>query len=235
MTGKPTSKTSPVKKLFLCAAFIILPMTATAQSVPRVKARIVSFDGKRIEVMTGEGKTAQALSIALMPNTRIMAETTQALFDIKPGDYVGATMEKIVGDRWKASEVHLFPASFKGANEGLFALPSDSRKMTVAGIVKENAPGILSLSFRGLGPKDGPECRGHAPANIAEGCQGQIQVMVEMDANVTALKLSDKSALVPGAVVAVSILAGPDGRPMTPGLTVQGGNPAMSAAIPAAK
>ncbi len=224
-----------MKRLLLCAALIMLPIAANAQSVPRVKARIVSFDGKRIEVMTGEGKTAQALSIGLMANTRIIVETPQALFDIKPGDYVGATMEKIVGDRWKASEVHLFPASFKGANEGLFALPSDSRKMTVAGIVKANTPGTLSLSFRGLGPKDGPECRGHAPTNPAEGCQGQIQVMVEMDANVTALKLSDKSALMPGALVAVSILAGPDGRPMTPGLTVQGGQSGKPAMAPAAK
>jgi len=74
----------------------------------------------------------------------------------------------------------------------------------------------------------GPACSGRAPK--AGGCKGSTTIAVAAGVPVIALLDGDKSLLVPGAILAVSILAGPDGKPVTPGLTVEGNAPQKSAA-----
>ena len=55
---------------FLAAAF--LAGMAQAQDIPRIKARILVFDGKVLHVTSGTA--GQSLSIGLMPATRVMSE-----------------------------------------------------------------------------------------------------------------------------------------------------------------
>ena len=70
--------------------------------------------------------------------------------------------------------------------------------------------------------------------------QGSIIIAVPAAAPVTALVEADKSHIVPGAVLALSLMSGPDGRPATPGFTIQslpapGGDAAPKAAKSASK
>ena len=56
---------------------------AAAQAIPRIKARILSFDGKVLTVSSGTA--GQSLSIGLIPSTHLMYEEKQDPAAIKPG------------------------------------------------------------------------------------------------------------------------------------------------------
>jgi hypothetical protein len=199
---------------FLAAAF--LAGMAQAQDIPRIKARILDFDGKVLHVTSGT--PGQSLSIGLMPATRVMSEEKRDAAAIKPGDYLGATLGKKDG-KWQAVEIHLLPAELKGAGEGLYPLPSAPDRNIVTGVLTKNEAGALTVSFRGSVGQDGPTCTGRAPRQ--GGCKGEVQFTRAADAPVVALVPGNKSMLKAGKVVAVSVVAGPDGHLVTPGLTIE--------------
>mgnify|MGYP007071129398 CR=1 FL=1 len=84
-----------------CAA---LAQSASAQDIPRIKARILAFDGKTLSLTSGTA--GQSLSVGLIPTTRLMYEEKIDPAALKPGDYAGATLVKN-GTRWQAKEVRL--------------------------------------------------------------------------------------------------------------------------------
>ena len=53
------------------------------------------------------------------------------------------------------------------------------------------------------------------------GCKGEVSFTADARATVIAIREGDKSILVPGKVAAISVVAGPDGRLVTPGLTIE--------------
>ena len=52
---------------------------ASAQDIPRIKARILSFDGKTLSVTSGTA--GQSLAIGLIPSTRLMYEVLGNQYD----------------------------------------------------------------------------------------------------------------------------------------------------------
>ncbi len=202
---------------FLAAAF--LAGTAQAQDIPRIKARILDFDGKMMQVTSGT--PGQSLSIGLMPATRVMSEEKRDPAAIKPGDYLGATLAKLAkkDGKWQAVEIHLLPAELKGAGEGLYPLPAAPDRNIVTGTLTKNEAGVLTVDFRGSVGQDGPTCTGRAPRQ--GGCKGEVQFTRAPDGPVMALVPGNKSMLKAGKVVAVSVVAGPDGHLVTPGLTIE--------------
>jgi hypothetical protein len=78
----------------------------------------------------------------------------------------------------------------------------------------------LGVKFRGAAG-EGAACSGRAPADPLAGCSGNTTILVAAGTPVLALAPGDKSLIKPGAVVALSIMAGPDGKPVTPGLTIE--------------
>ena len=213
--------------------FVVLALAASlagapawAQGIPRLKARILSFDGKTLNVSTGtQGET---LSVGLMPATRLMYEEKAQASAIKPGDYLGATLAKS-GGGWRAQEAHLMPQMLRGQGEGLYPLPSNPQDRVATGeVVTNNAEaGLVTIAFRGSVGADGPTCTGRAPRQ--GGCKGEISFALPAGTPVVALKPGDKSILAPGKTAAISVIAGPDGHLVTPGLTIEdetaGGNP----------
>jgi hypothetical protein len=191
---------------------------AAAQDVPRVKARIVSFDGKTLSVTSGTA--GQTLTIGLMPNALLMYETKTDLTAIKPGDYLGATLSKSAG-RWQAEEAHILPQELRGAGEGLYPLPSNPDQRIVTGEVVKNdlATAQMAVAFRGSIGGDGPTCSGRAPRQ--GGCKGEFSFALPAKAAVVAIMPGDKSMLVAGKIAAISVIAGPDGHLVTPGLTIE--------------
>lgn len=204
----------------------LAPSLAMAQSAPRIKAVVVSFDGKLLTVKTSD---PQSLQVALMPSTRIVRQVKRTLTDIKTGDYIGATIINAKDGSHHAQEVHLFPGSLRGSGEGLFAV--DSTHFMIDGTVTSAAPNAIGLDFRGSGDENANPCTGRAPAN--GGCKGHADIAVAAGVPVTGLVDGDTTLLVPGAIVAVSILAGSDGHPVTPGLTVEDREAAPTPAAPA--
>ena len=203
----------------LLAALVSLPLThAAAQEIPRIKARILSFDGKMLTVTSGTA--GQNLSIALMPNTRLMYEARADAAAIKPGDYLGATLSQS-GGRWQADEAHLLPDALKGAGEGFYPLPSNASQRIITGEVTKNdlPTAQLSVAFRGSVGSDGPTCTDRAPRT--GGCKGELTFALPAKVPVVAIMPGDKSILAPGKVAAISVIAGADGHLATPGLTIE--------------
>jgi hypothetical protein len=205
------------KFLFLTVlAGTLLAQGALAQDIPRIKARILSFDGKTLSVTSGTA--GQSLSIGLIPTTRLMYEEKIDPASLKPGDYAGATLAKN-GSKWQAKEVHLLPDALKGAGEGLFPLPSAPDQRVVTGTVSKNEAGFLTIGFRGSIGTDGATCSGRAPR--VEGCKGEVSFVLDPKAPAVAIKQGDKSILAVGKVAAISVIAGPGGTLVTPGLTIE--------------
>ena len=189
---------------------------AAAQDIPRIKARILSFDGKVMTVTSGTA--GQSLSIGLIPSTHLMYEEKQDLAAIKPGDYAGATLAK-AGAKWQAAEIHLLPSTLQGVGEGLYPRPSAPEQRIVTGAVNSNEGGVITIAFRGSVGSDGPTCTGRAPRQ--GGCKGEVSFAADPKTAVVAIRQGDKSILVPGKVAAISVVSGPDGHLVTPGLTIE--------------
>lgn len=215
----------------LLIAFIFLPTAwASAQNIPRIKARILSFDGKILTVTSGTA--GQSLAIGLMPATRLMYEAKAERTSVKPGDYLGATLQKS-GKGWQAEEVHLLPKVLRGAGEGFYPLPSAPEERIATGEVASNDAATITLSFRGSVGSDGPTCTGRAPGD--GGCKGEVTFSVPAKTPLIALMPGDKSILVAGKVAAISVVAGPDGHLVTPGLTIEDETGSEPAAKPSDK
>ncbi|HWC63452.1 MAG TPA: hypothetical protein VG501_07505 [Rhizomicrobium sp.] len=193
-------------------------LPAAAQSVPRIKASVVAFDGAILTVKPDGEK--DAMKIGLRPATRIMKEEEKALAEIPAGAFIGATGTRTPLGVLNAQEVHLFPETLHGSGEGFYPATPNSSHFVLDGTVTAVSGTTLHVKFRGAGSESGA-CMGRAPADPLTGCQGQAAIAVAAGTPVLALVDADKSLIKPGTVVAISIMAGPDGKPVTPGLTIE--------------
>jgi hypothetical protein len=204
----------------LLLSAVVLP--AAAESVPRIKATVVAFDGALLTVKPGGEK--DTMKIGLRPATKIMQEEQKALADIPAGAFIGVTVTKISGTKasaaFEAQEVHLFPEALRGSGEGLYPATPGSSRFILDGAVTAVTANTVSVKFRGVNG-EGANCTGRAPSDPLQGCQGTATIKVAAGTPILALAAADKSLIKPGAVVAVSIMAGPDGKPVTPGLTIE--------------
>jgi len=199
----------------LCA---VASFPAAGQSVPRIKATVVAFDGAVITVKPdGEKDT---MKIGIRPATQIMKQDVKALADIPAGAFIGATVTKTLLGHYSAQEVHVFPESLRGSGEGFYPASPGSDHFILDGAVTAATSNALTVKFRGAGG-EGSNCTGRAPADPLKGCQGSATFNVDTGTPVIALSPADKALIKPGAVLAMSIMAGPDGKPVTPGLTIQ--------------
>ena len=208
--------------LFACASALSLASyagAAMAQGVPRIKARVIGFDGKLLTLDTGDDKP---MTVGLLPNTQIVKQEKRALADLKSGDYAGATFIITRNGARSAQEVHVFPQSLRGNSEGIVNLTSN--RFLIGGTVSAAGQGSLTLDYHGSQGADGADCTGraHNPIVAGVGCQGSAVLTVAPGVPVVALLDASSSLLVPGAVLAISIVAGPEGHPVSPGLTVEG-------------
>ncbi len=133
---------------------------------------------------------------------------------------MGATLAKTPVGSFNAQEVHVFPDSLRGSGEGLYPATPGSSRYILNGAVIAATPTTLSIKFRGLGGQ-GTGCMGRAPIDPLQGCQGNATIAVPAGTAVLALEPGDKSLIKPGVVLALSIMAGPDGKPVSPGITIE--------------
>jgi hypothetical protein len=233
--------------LLACAAVFTAAqcVTASAQPVMRVKARLTGFDGQVMSLeplppspkdraaAEGAAKPAEPFTVSVLPGTRYVGSDKVLFAAIKPGDYAGAAVTEGRGGTLRAQEVYLYAEALRGSGEGRFP---EGGRLIVNGTVSAVQPttpenkqdGTLTLHYRGalltgLG-RGRTLCEGRAspPAYASPlACAADATIEVLPGTPVSALTVGDKSLLVPGSLVTVAMTKTEDGKNLAPGVVVE--------------
>jgi hypothetical protein len=141
-----------LRLLALCAAASLLTLTSAFAEAPvsRVRGMIESINGDLLIVKKNDGHN---ITMKMTPNAAVTGVERIALSDIAPGAYVGVTSVADAQGNQKATEIHLFPDSLRGAGEGTRpwdTVPNSS--MTNGGLdkmVEGNDGRMLTVKYRG--------------------------------------------------------------------------------------
>ncbi|HKQ44980.1 MAG TPA: hypothetical protein VJS47_06270 [Rhizomicrobium sp.] len=219
--------------LFACAAVLAVAPSFAASPMIRVKARLVAFDGSMMTLEPLPVANAPAgapFVVFVLPQTRYVGSEKTGLDRIKPGDYAGAAVTEARGGALRAQDVFLYDHALRGTGEGRF--PESGRVMVNGTVSAAQADakqgGTMTLHYRGavlsgLG-RGRTLCEGRAsPPAFASAlaCEGDAIITVSTATPVSVLTVGDKSLLVPGALVTVTMTKGPDDKNVTPGLVVE--------------
>jgi hypothetical protein len=155
-------------------------LDAGAQAPPaRVRGVIEAFEGQTVVIAT-ENDGVVRLTLTAM--TGINGVEKRSLADITDNAFIGTTAVKDEDGRWRATEVHIFPESMRGAGEGHYAWDLPDSTMTngaVTGSAAQRRGRTLTVGYAG----------------------GTTQVDVTRRTAIVALTLGDRTLLEPGATV----------------------------------
>jgi hypothetical protein len=154
------------------------PPTQPPQPV-RVRGTVQSFDGQKIAIAT---KSQGVVQLTVSEQTGINGVEAKTVADIGDNTFIGATAVKDPAGRWKATEIHIFPESMRGAGEGHYAWDLPESSMT-NGAVTGNTSGAAGRTLR-VKYKD-----------------GETDVDVTPKTAIVALTAGDRTLLNPGATV----------------------------------
>jgi hypothetical protein len=194
---------SLMKKLVAAIVFgaLLVATAAQAQTSTRIRASVISFDGRTLVVRTAVGKE---ITTQVTDNTRITYNRPIRLSDIKEGDFVGSAAMPGPDGKLVAREVHLFPESQRGSGEGSNPMQSEPGAImtnaTVAKLVMGTGGQELTLQYKG----------------------GAKTIIVPEATPVVTFAQGDKSLLVPGSAVTVSAQTAPDGTVTAVGISATG-------------
>ncbi len=193
-----------------------MALPAAAQNVPRVKGRVVSFDGLTFQ-LAPEGGGPQ-IAVRLQPRTQFMDSQPRPLSVATTGAYVSVRVIARDG-ALTAEEVQVYPVTLRGAGEG--RLPQGEDRAVISGVVTATSNGRLTLFHRGA-QMAGGTCVGRAdPARPSPICTGDAVIQVPANVPVRALVPGDRRLLVAGAIATVSLETDAKGVRSTPGLILE--------------
>ncbi len=224
----------PVRAAFAIGAALLLcaweegaatPQAVVPPSPQRITGKVLSYDTAGRVLLLSAGR--KDVEVNLQPDLRVVLNSKRTLNDIKPGDYVGATLLQSAAGKYRALEVHIFPDELRGTGEGLTPVgDAGSRRAmlnaTVAGVASK-APndGVLRLSYRAAAASQAGPCAAEKDAAPGSGCQGEAEVAVVPGVPIIGIAKGDESRLVPDARVSLSAFADADGRLHSSRLTVE--------------
>jgi hypothetical protein len=166
-------------------ALLAFALAATADSqaqapVPpvRVRGTVQAFDGRTLTLATHDG----VVRLAVGDGTGVNGLVAKSVADITDNAFIGTTAVKDADGRWRATEVHIFPESMRGAGEGHYAWDLPESTMTnaaVTGTARKGRGRTLELKYAG----------------------GAVEVDVTRKTAIVALTAGDRALLVPGASV----------------------------------
>lgn len=204
-----------MKHIFPALLLIVLALPATAQPLPRIKGKVLDFDGLTFHLETEKG---EKLAVRLQAGTQFMTLAKRSAAALKPGAYAGATATDADGIL-SAEEVHLYPEPMRGSSEGRIGLGQGH--VVISGTVKAAAAGSLTLSYRGNAMVDGV-CQGRAdPQGAAPGCTADAVIHLPPETTIAALTPTDRRQLAPGAIATVTVQTDAKGVRSTPGLILE--------------
>ncbi|WP_341315892.1 hypothetical protein WN982_31180 [Paraburkholderia sp. IMGN_8] len=144
-----------------------------------VRGTVTSLSGDLLKVHTRDGND---VDVKLAKDTPIRGVAIANVNDIKPDSYVGTAAIPQADGTLKALEVHVFPASMRGAGEGHrpWDLGSNSTMTngTVGSLVVSNGR-TITVKYK----------------------DGEKKIVIPQDVPIVSLESGDRSLLVPGAKV----------------------------------
>lgn len=200
------------------------PAPSVAPTAQRVRGKIEAYDPatRMLNVTTTDKKP---MLIALQPDVRVIYDARLKLTDIKQGDFIGSTTLKTSDGKLRAQEVHVFPASMRGAGEGQYVTSdaTPNRLMTNATVAQVTAVaanrGTIALNFRGAAAAADGTCSGRA--GTGAGCTGNAEILIAPGIPIIGVIMGDESLLLPGMAVSVSAMPGSNGTLESSRLTVE--------------
>lgn len=188
----------------LVCAIVVAPVWAQAPS-DRLAGEVMALDGDTLHLRLNSGR---ALAVTLSADARISGRAAAKLADIAPGAYVGATAAPRADGALIASEVHIFPASRRGAGEGHYPMPSaPGSTMTNATVARVNpAQAGDPMTNASVAAVAGS---GSTRTMTLKYPGGEQVITVPEGIPIAMLESADRTHLVPGAHVVVSVMHGP--------------------------
>jgi len=194
----------------------LMAVPVAAQGVPRVKGRVVSFDGLTFQFAPDGG--APQFAVRLQPRTQFMESQPRSLSGVTTGSYVSVRVLAQDG-ALTAEEVQVYPVTLRGAGEG--RLPQGADRAVISGAVTAASTGRLTLFYRGA-QMTGGTCVGRAdPSRPSPVCTGDAVIQIPASVPVRALVPGDRRLLVTGAIATVSLETDAKGVRSTPGLILE--------------
>jgi hypothetical protein len=168
-------------KFLLGVALTLIALDAASQApLERVRGTVKALENDTLVIATPTGGDVR---LALTDTTGINGLEARKVGDIGENTFIGTTATKGSDGRWKASEVHIFPESMRGAGEGHYAWDLPESTMTNAAVTGTAAQGrrgrTLSLRY----------------------ADGAVEVDVTRKTKIVALTMGSRALLVPGAAV----------------------------------
>jgi hypothetical protein len=174
---------------WILAACVVATAGAQQPQPARVRGTIQSFDGQKLALAT---QSEGAVELSVSGATGINGVEAKTIQDIGDNTFIGATAVKDKNGRWRATEIHIFPESMRGAGEGHYAWDLPDSSMTngaVTGNTAARRGRTLKVRYAG----------------------GETDVDVTRKTEIVALTAGDRSLLVPGATVFALVVPGEGG------------------------
>lgn len=211
-----------MRSLHVVAVVVGVAIASYAYGQPapqRIRGEVVAVHGKDLDVRTSAG---QIVTVRMMDSLRVSARSAAGPDALTQGAFIGTTAVEQPDGTLKASEVHVFPESMRGAGEG-------HRPMeTEPGSTMTNA----TVSSVTSSPKPAPRSTmtNATVAGVASGAAartltlrysgGEKKVVVNEGVPIVLVDAGDSALLVPGAHVAVTAAKQLDGSLTTDRITV---------------
>jgi hypothetical protein len=183
----------------LCAVFAVGALAQTAPSrqarrTPPVNGTVEALSGNTLLVNTTEHGE---LSVTLPAATRIVAQRSASLAEVKAGEFIGATAVQGADGKLHATEIHIFPESMRGAGEGHYPMGAPATTMTNGNVEAVNGSVAQSQGSGSSGEQLRISYKG-----------GQSEVEVPPGVSVTLMRVADNTALQQGAHITVLLAPG---------------------------
>ncbi len=213
-----TSVETPVLRTCACLLLALIALPALAQT-QRIRGDVVSLDGQNLKLTTMGGET---LTVRLAGNLTVGARSRADPAQIVPGAFVGTTAVPLPDGTLSALEVHVFPESMRGNNEGhrpTDVMPgSTMTNATIAAV--DRAPGGGSESTMTNATVAKVAAADQARRMTLKYAGGAKIVVVPRETPIVMVEPGDRSMLVPGAHVVLNATRQADGTLTAERITV---------------
>ena len=200
-------------------ALAIAPYAEGQVVTQRIRGDVVAVHGKDLDVRTSSG---QIVTVRMMDSLRVSARSAAGPNALVQGAFIGTTAVEQPDGTLKASEVHVFPESMRGAGEGHRPMETEpASTMTNATVASvSSSPKPASRSTMTNATVAGVASGGAVRTLTLRYNGGEKKVVVNDGVPIVMVEAGDSSMLVQGAPVVVTAAKQLDGSLTTDRITV---------------
>ena len=200
-------------------ALAIAPYAEGQVVTQRIRGDVVAVHGKDLDVRTSSG---QIVTVRMMDSLRVPARSAAGPNALVQGAFIGTTAVEQPDGTLKASEVHVFPESMRGAGEGHRPMETEpGSTMTNATVASvSSSPKPASRSTMTNATVAGVASGGAVRSLTLRYNGGEKKVVVNDGVPIVMVESGDYAMLVQGAHVAVTAAKQLDGSLTTDRITV---------------